>query len=81
MDRISSRQNAIVKRFRELARANHPDGEVLLDGAHLLHEALSAGVRLDTVAFAESASMPNRDSSWIVPQRLASGRSRSRHPC
>jgi TrmH family RNA methyltransferase len=54
VQRISSRQNAIVKRFRELARAKHRDGEVLLDGAHLLDEALSAGIPLDIVAFAES---------------------------
>ena len=55
MQRISSRQNPIVKRFRELAQAKHPDGEVLLDGAHLLDDALSAGVALDTVAYAEAA--------------------------
>jgi TrmH family RNA methyltransferase len=54
VERITSRQNAIVKRFRELAQAKHPDDEVLLDGAHLLDEALGAGVWLDTVAVAES---------------------------
>ena len=43
MERITSRQNAIVKRFRELARAAGGDavGEMLLDGAHLVQEALA----------------------------------------
>jgi RNA methyltransferase, TrmH family len=53
MRRISSRQNALVARFRELARGRGHDGSVLLDGEHLVEEALDAGVVLDTVAFAE----------------------------
>jgi TrmH family RNA methyltransferase len=53
MRRISSRQNPLVARFRDLARGRGPDGSILLDGEHLVEEALSAGVALDTVAFAE----------------------------
>jgi RNA methyltransferase, TrmH family len=53
MRRISSRQNALVARFRELARGRGPDGAVLLDGEHLVEEAIDAGVVLETVAFAE----------------------------
>ena len=50
MERISSRQNPIVKRFRETARAG--GGEwMLLDGEHLLEEALASGVRIDVAAF------------------------------
>ena len=71
MERISSRQNAIVKRFRELAQAKHPDGEVLLDGAHLLHEALSARLPLDIVAFAESAADP--ESRRLVERAAKAG--------
>jgi TrmH family RNA methyltransferase len=53
MERISSRQNPLVKQFRELA-GGRGDGEaVLLDGQHLVEEALASGVRLDLVAFAE----------------------------
>jgi TrmH family RNA methyltransferase len=59
VERISSRQNAIVGRFRKLAQSKHPDGEVLLDGAHLVHEALSARLPLEIVAFAESAADPD----------------------
>ena len=48
--RISSRQNAIVKRFRDVARGAHPD-LMLLDGEHLLSEAIRSGIRVETVAF------------------------------
>jgi TrmH family RNA methyltransferase len=66
MERISSRQNAIVKRFRDLARAARPvpgaddDGsrgghavEVLLDGEHLVHEALLCDIRIELAAFSD----------------------------
>ena len=53
MDRISSRQNPLVKRFRDAAREPGRDGIVLLDGEHLLDEALAAGVPIDVAAFAE----------------------------
>ncbi len=47
--RISSRQHVIVKRFR-LAARRRDDDVVLLDGDHLLADALDAGVRIDVVA-------------------------------
>jgi len=68
MERISSRQNAIVKRFRDLARAARPakaDGngeplargghaaDVLLDGEHLVQEALQCDIQIEIAAFAE----------------------------
>lgn len=53
MDRISSRHNPIVKRFRELARAGADQQWMLLDGEHLVAEALASGVPLDLVAIAE----------------------------
>jgi TrmH family RNA methyltransferase len=53
MERISSRQNAIVKRFRQLA-AGDPAGEaMLLDGEHLVREALASGLRVELAAFVE----------------------------
>jgi TrmH family RNA methyltransferase len=48
VERISSRQNPIVKRFR--AVADSPDDHVLLDGAHLLEDALASGIGVDFVA-------------------------------
>jgi TrmH family RNA methyltransferase len=68
MERVTSRQNAVVKRFRELARASRAAapvghaavhgtgghaGEILLDGEHLLHEALACDVPVELAAFLE----------------------------
>jgi TrmH family RNA methyltransferase len=55
MERITSRQNPIVKRFRQLSHAHGAgrDAEVLLDGAHLVREALAAGVTVEMAAFAD----------------------------
>jgi RNA methyltransferase, TrmH family len=53
MRRISSRQNPLVTRFRELARGRGSHDLVLLDGEHLVEEALASGVPLDTVVFVE----------------------------
>jgi len=55
MRRISSRQNPIVARFRDLARGHRSDGSILLDGEHLVEEALRSGVALDVVAVVEAA--------------------------
>ena len=55
MRRVSSRQNDAVRSFRALA--NEPDSSgtrLLLDGAHLVHEALQAGVRFEIAAVASS---------------------------
>jgi RNA methyltransferase, TrmH family len=66
MERITSRQNAVVKRFRELARASRAAapigraevhgtgghaGEILLDGEHLVQEALACDVPVELAAF------------------------------
>lgn len=45
MQRISSRQNALVGRYRDAARGAEGAG-ILLDGTHLVAEALAAGTRL-----------------------------------
>ena len=52
MERISSRQNPLVKRFRELARAA-ADEHLLLDGQHLLDEAIASELPIEIAAFAE----------------------------
>lgn len=65
MERITSRQNAIVKRFRELARPSRgaprgtpalaagPATEVLLDGEHLVQEALACDIPIEVAAFSD----------------------------
>ena len=52
MERITSRQNPLVRRFRELARDGSGDW-MLLDGDHLVTEALDSAAVLDVVAFAD----------------------------
>jgi TrmH family RNA methyltransferase len=69
VERITSRQNAVVKRFRDLARAprvaapasggNHA-GEILLDGEHLLLEALACGVPIEIAAFSDRQAAGDR---------------------
>jgi RNA methyltransferase, TrmH family len=55
MTSISSRHNPLVRSFRELARTPDPSGmRVLLDGAHLVREAMAAGTELEAVAIASS---------------------------
>jgi RNA methyltransferase, TrmH family len=53
VERITSRQNAIVRRFRALARASSPadDSAVLLDGEHLIEEAIACDVPIEIAAF------------------------------
>jgi TrmH family RNA methyltransferase len=55
MERIASRQNPLVRRFRELARGADASGAVLLDGVHLLQEALRSQVPVDLVAMTDDA--------------------------
>lgn len=53
METIASRSNSLVKRFRALARGRRDDpAGLLLEGAHLVGEALRAGVRIETAAVA-----------------------------
>lgn len=55
MERITSRQNATVRRFRELARSSgkSTSTEILLDGGHLLEEALACAIPVEVAAFAD----------------------------
>ena len=55
MKQISSRQNAIVRAYRELAReSDSAGGRLLLDGVHLVREAHSAALTLESVVIASS---------------------------
>src|SRR5688500_15058617 len=55
MDRISSRQNPIVRRFRDVARGEVQDA-MLLDGEHLIQEALGSDIPLQMVAAVDRLS-------------------------
>jgi RNA methyltransferase, TrmH family len=60
MRRIASRRNAIVSRYREAARGD-ADGVMLLDGIHLVQEALAAGITIREAAFSAEAIDDDRD--------------------
>lgn len=71
MDRISSRQNPVVKHFRDVARGDVHDA-MLLDGEHLIQEALKSGVPLlmvaavDHLSHGEAAARAQRAGVRIV---------------
>jgi len=72
--RLTSRQHAIVRRFRELARRRDDHRDVLLDGAHLIAEALNAGVPIDTLLIAtERLQTASPDDRAIVERASRSG--------
>jgi TrmH family RNA methyltransferase len=74
VDPITSRQNAVVKRCRALARtAPTADGEILLDGEHLIEEALAAGVRIEIAAFAQPQLDRFPQLSELARRVIASG--------
>ena len=68
---LSSRQDALVQRCRRLAADPSADTGVLLDGAHLIREALEAHLTLDVVLvtpdFLDGASAADRS----LPERAA----------
>jgi TrmH family RNA methyltransferase len=49
VSKLTSRQHPIVTRFRRLAAGRDGDRWILLDGEHLIAEALEAGVRVSTL--------------------------------
>lgn len=67
MERITSRQNGVVKRFRDLVRASGASAameraagagrgsaaEILLDGEHLVQEALACDIPVELAAFSD----------------------------
>jgi RNA methyltransferase, TrmH family len=54
--RVESRQNTQVKELRRLFRepGPNPQGEVAIEGMHLVEEAIRSSLRLSTVFFSES---------------------------
>jgi TrmH family RNA methyltransferase len=67
---ISSRQNPIVAAFRTLADEPDPTGaRLLLDGAHLVNDARSSGLRFETVAVAAS-KLTTQTEEGLLAQRL-----------
>jgi RNA methyltransferase, TrmH family len=62
IERISSRQNPLVGQFRDVAHGRVADA-MLLDGEHLIEEALVSGVAINVAAFGErlgNGPLPDR---------------------
>jgi TrmH family RNA methyltransferase len=55
VESITSRQNPLVREFRALARPGRHGQRILLDGEHLIREALEGGIRIETVAALDDA--------------------------
>jgi TrmH family RNA methyltransferase len=73
VDVISSRQNAFVRRCRELAgRRDARAGEILIDGRHLLSEALAAGVSISAAA-GTAAAWDSADGRALAARLESSG--------
>lgn len=56
MEHVTSRNNPLVKQFRAVAREGRLGDLVLLDGPHLVEEALNSSVPLQVVVFAAEAA-------------------------
>jgi TrmH family RNA methyltransferase len=70
MSRITSRHSAVVQRYR--AAAQRGADELLLDGAHLVADALAAGMRLHHAVVADAARQ-RTDVAGLVDRLVAAG--------
>jgi TrmH family RNA methyltransferase len=72
MRSISSRQNQSVREFRDLAAEPDRDhARVLLDGVHLIGDALDAGITIETVAVGASHIQSDSEEG-LLARRLDS---------
>ena len=71
MRRITSRQNARVADYRAIAAGDVPD-RLLLDGLHLLKDALDAGIRIHDVLVRSDARGTHEVES-LVDRSMAAG--------
>ena len=66
VEQITSRRNPIVARFRQITRSATPTGStVLLEGPHLIEEALAAGVRIDLAAVSTGPATGRRSATVL----------------
>ena len=74
MTLISSRQHPLVKAFRDLAREPSADGtRLLLDGAHLVRDALAAGAEFEAAAITSSHSESDTEEARVAGSLRAAG--------
>src|SRR5688572_22241305 len=74
MKPLSSRQNPVVRTFRDLAGSPDPTGaRLLLDGVHLVREARAASAELEAVAVASSRLTSETDEGATAHSLEAAG--------
>jgi TrmH family RNA methyltransferase len=67
MQSVTSRQNPIVKTLRMLAAHPEPDGvRLLLDGVHLVHAAINAGLSFEMAAIAASRVLDDSEEGAVA---------------
>ena len=69
VEKITSRHNPLVKRFRRV-RAGNERQHVFLEGIRLMEDALSAGARFETVAFTSELESSERGAILLEALRL-----------
>jgi RNA methyltransferase, TrmH family len=66
---ITSRQNPLVTLCRAIARGRDAEGRILLDGPHLVEEALAAGLSILDATF--TAAALEAPEAFLLAERLA----------
>jgi TrmH family RNA methyltransferase len=67
MKTVSSRQNSIVRTFRELAADPDPAGaRLLLDGIHLVRDAMTAGAALEVAAVSSTEFQSDGEAGTLA---------------
>jgi RNA methyltransferase, TrmH family len=88
---INSRSNASVKELRRFFHDASPDenGEIAVEGMHLVEEAIRSGLRISSVFFAESArdrahkllpQLPKQTQTLLLPNEVFSSAVPSESP-
>lgn len=69
VEKITSRHNPLVKRFRRV-RAGNERQHVFLEGVRLIEDALSTGARFETIAFTSELESSERGALLLEALRL-----------
>lgn len=68
MKRIDSTKNDQIKQWKKLhkKRGRENEQQFIIEGYHLIEEALNAGIKLEALLFTEDAKVPER---WTIDER------------